>query len=340
GWTLQRYFDQVKMPSRLQAVLAGQAGDYLLPPERVSLLLHVALVGGYDRGAYYPEKHFSHFIDSIVDSIRNTPGCEVLLEHEVKGFGWRGDRIASVETVDGKQFWARRFISNVDPRQTMRLLGRPVGTSRYRRRLSYAYSSSNFTLYLGVRDLDLRDYGFGSYNVWHYPHDDVNAIYRQQVVDRDLSNPWLFLSTPTLHSDAPGLAPPGHQVLEVATSCNYDYFAELARKDRRSYTRAKVAVRDRILTILEAEYVPGLRKHLAMRVAGTPLTNERFCRAPRGNAYGSVLSPEYVFPRVDTDTPVDNLYLVNATAGFPSIGGTVGAGMKLYRRLVGGGATS
>ena len=36
-WTLQRLFDHVHMPQRLQAVLAGQAGDYLLPPAEVSL---------------------------------------------------------------------------------------------------------------------------------------------------------------------------------------------------------------------------------------------------------------------------------------------------------------
>lgn len=333
GWTLQRYFDHIAMPPPVQAVLAGQAGDYLLPPEQVSLLLHVALIAGYDRGAYYPEKHFSHLIDSVVDTIRDAPGCDVLLEHEVVRFHGDGKRISSVETTDGRIFRARRFISNVDPQVTMKLIGQPARRRRFQRRLSYEYSSSNFTMYLGVKDLDLRDYGFGSYNVWHYPHRDINQIYRRQVVDRDLSDPWLFLSTPTLHSDAPGLAPPGHQVLEVATSCDYAHFEALRAAGGRAYTKEKVKIRDGILDVIETNYIPGLRKHLAMRVAGTPLTNERFCRAPRGNAYGSVLTPSNVFPRVDFETPLDNLYLVNATAGFPSIGGTVAAGMKLYRRL-------
>lgn len=335
-WTLQRFYDHLGMPQLLQAVLAGQAGDYLLPPEQVSFALHVALVVSYDRGSYYPDKHFSHLIDSVVASIRSHPGCRVLLEHEVSRFISEDGRIAGVETTNGQLFRARRYISNADPARTLELLGSGRVSAEYQQALTYEYSSSNFTMYLGLRDLDLREHGFGSFNVWHYPHADLNRIYRVQGHDNDLSNPWLFMSTPTLHTDEPGLCPPGHQILEVATSCSYDHFKALRDEDPRAYTKEKVGIRDRILELIEDHYVPGLRKHLAMRVAGTPLTNEHYVRSPRGNAYGAALTPQNVrWPRVDFSTPVPNLFLVNATAGYPSIGGTVGSGMRLFDRLSG-----
>jgi all-trans-retinol 13,14-reductase len=94
SWTLQRLYDQLRMPARLQTVLAGQAGDYLLPPEEVSLLLHVALVRAYDRGAYYPRKHFQHFIGAVADSVATRPGCALLLRTEV-------DRILDTLAKDG-----------------------------------------------------------------------------------------------------------------------------------------------------------------------------------------------------------------------------------------------
>jgi phytoene dehydrogenase-like protein len=141
------------------------------------------------------------------------------------------------------------------------------------------------------------------------------------------------LATPTLHTDEPGIAPPGQQILEVATCCDYRHFKRLREQDRAAYTREKLKVRDRILEILEAKYVPGLRKHLAMRVAGTPLTNAEFCRAPQGNAYGTALTPGQL-NRIDFETPISNLYLVNASAGYPSIGGTIGSGMRLFDRLL------
>ncbi|MBI4820703.1 MAG: NAD(P)/FAD-dependent oxidoreductase [Deltaproteobacteria bacterium] len=330
--TLQELYDEVAMPAELQAVLAGQSGDYLLPPEKVSLLLHVALIVGYDNGAYYPEKHYSHLVDSVTDRIGSRPGCSILFEREVSHIRSKNGRVSEVQTKSGEIFRAERYISNVDPRKTMELL---EGANDARPDLSYGYSCSNFTLYLGVKGLDLRDHGFGAWNVWHYPHLDLNRMYRDQLDRRDLSNPWLFMSTPTLHTDAPGLAPPGHQILEVATACSYEHFEALRAEGRASYSREKRRVRDRIIDIIEESYVPGLREHLAIHVAGTPLTNETFCRSPRGNAYGSELTPENMRARVDFETPIENLFLVNATAGFPSIGGTVGAGLKLFARLSG-----
>ncbi len=332
-WTLQDLYDHVGMPPLLQAILAGQSGDYLLPPNQVSLGLHVALVANYDRGAFYPEQHYAHMVEALADHIRQAPGCELLLETEVASIQAEGGRVRGVTTQDGTTYRAQRCVSNADPRVTLRMIDTAV-EPKFRERVLYPYSTSTVTLYLGIRGIDLRDHGFGDYNVWHYPHADLNEIYRRQVEAHDLDDPWLFLSTPTLHSDAPGLAPEGEHVLEVATSCDYEHFAALKRRGHKAYSKEKTRVRDRILDILEERYIPGLRSHLAMKLAGTPLTNERFCRAPRGNAYGSNLSADAIWPRVPHETPFDNLFMVNASAGYPSVGGTMSAGLRLADRLL------
>lgn len=332
SWTLERLYDHVGMPARLRAILAGQCGDYLLPPRDVSLLLHVALVWLYDRGAYYPKHHYGDFVDRIAGSIGAKPHSAVLLEHEVTRIERDGARIRAVVTANGKRFTARKgFISNIDPRQTERLLGRSEAKA------DYEYSCGTFTMYLGLRGVDLREHGFGSFNVWHYPHEDINRLYDTQLRRHDLSNPWLFLSTPALHSDAPGLCPPGDQVLEVATACDYTRFASLRKADRRAYNLEKKKIRERILDILEASYVPKIRDHLVMRVTGTPATNERFCRAPEGNSYGSALTPKNVGPhrRPQPSASIENLWHVNATAGFPSVAGVIAAGIRLYEALTG-----
>lgn len=330
-WTLQRLYDDLRMPPRLQAVLAGQAGDYLLPPAEVSLLLHVALVRGYDRGAYYPQQHFQHLVGRIADRIRERPGCELRLETEIERILVEGDRVVGVRARDGSVLTADRYVSNIDPQRTARLIGHDRLPRDYVERLDYAYSSGNVTLYLGLRGIDLRQHGFGSWNVWHYPHEDLNAIYRRQLVDQNYDDPWLFMSTPTLHGDAPGLCPPGCQILELATSAPYAPWRELRTRDRRAYNVAKKRVRDRILEIVEERYVPGLRRHLDLMVMGTPTTNERYCGAPDGNAYGVALTPRHVGRgRVPHETPLANLWLANATAGYPSVAGTVKAGLDLH----------
>ncbi len=296
-WTLQRLYDHLGLPARLQTVLAGQAGDYLLPPDEVSLLLHVALVRGYDRGAYYPVKHFQHLVGSIAGFIARQPGCAILLNTEVQRIEVARGRVTGVHARDGRVLTAARYISNVDPQRTAQLIGHAHIPAAYRARLRYPYSSGNITLYLGVRGLDLREHGFGSWNVWHYPSDDINAIYRRQLEQQDYRDPWLFMSTPTLHSDAPGLCPPGDQILELATSAPHAPWRHLRDTDRRRYNLEKKRVRDRLVEIVEQRYVPGLSKHLAIRVMGTPATNERFCNAPAGNAYGVALTPSFVGPQ-------------------------------------------
>ncbi len=334
--TLGNVYDAIQAPPRLRAILAGQCGDYLLPPRDVSFLLHVALVHGYDRGAYYPQNHFGHFVETIADTIRKTPGCALLLEHEVERIVVEHGRVAGVRTKSGKTFTAKRYISNADPHRTASLAGWNHFRADEDTRFHYEYSAGTFTMYLGIRGIDLRDHGFGSYNVWHYPDDDIEKQYDRQLQRNDLTNPWLFMSTPTLHSDTPGICPPGHQILEVATACDHAFFAALRRNDRRTYNREKKRIRATILDVLEASYVPHLRQHLALQVVGTPATNERFCRAPLGNSYGASLVPKNItLHRRPYRTSVDNLWIVNATAGMPSVAGAMGAGARLYQELTG-----
>lgn len=330
-WTLADLYDHVGMPPLLRAILAGQSGDYLLPPRDVSLLLHVALVCGYDKGAYYPENHFFHFVDAIADVVRTSPGCALLLESDVEKIHVDGGRVTAVSTTRGQTFTARRYVSNVDPRKTSELAGGAL--ARDRRRLAYEYSCGTFTMYLALRGIDLREHGFGSWNVWHYPHVDIDRMYDDQLVRHDLTNPWLFMSTPTLHSNKPGLCPPGEQILEIATALDHERFARLRRDDRRAYNREKKRIVDTVLEVIEERYVPKLREHLSLRIAGTPATNERFCRAPAGNSYGAALVPANVRPGRGPYRALDNLWLANATAGFPSVAGAVGAGARLYEDL-------
>jgi all-trans-retinol 13,14-reductase len=332
--TLGEVFAHFGLSARLRAVLAGQSGDYLLPPSQASFLLHVALTSGYDRGAYYPVHHYGDLIDRIVGRIAEAPGCAVITGAEVDRLEVDGGVVRAVHTRDGRTFRAQRVISNLDPARTAELVDPGALPARWTSRLHYPYSASTFTLYLGVRGLDLRAHGFGPFNTWHYPHDDLDRIHADQVERGDLSNPWLFLSTPSLHSDAPGLTPAGEQLIGVATSCSYAHFRALRDAGKEAYQAEKARVRDRIVDVLSASYLPRLRDHLTMVVAGTPLTNERFVRAPFGNAYGAPLSPDHVGPgRLGFTTPLRNLYLCNATAGYPSMAGTARSGRALFQQL-------
>jgi len=135
----------------------------------------------------------------------------------------------------------------MDPRATVDLAEAKAFPKSFVRGLSDDYSYGGISLYLGLKDIDLRELGFGSFNVWSYPHDDLERIYADQGERNDLSDPWLFMSTATLHSDEPGLAPPACQTLQVVTHASYPEWSALRDRDARAYRREKKRLREHLL---------------------------------------------------------------------------------------------
>jgi all-trans-retinol 13,14-reductase len=337
--TLGHLFERCKLPAAVRAILGTQLGDVGLPPGQVSFLIYCALVSSYAAGAYYPTEHFSGFIDAVAGVIEGSPGSALVCDAEVCAVDMEQGLVRAVVTRDGRRFRGARFICNADPQRFVSLLGeRALPDEFLADKLDYRYSVSSFSMYLGVRGLDLREHGFGNWNRWHYPHLDIDLAYVAQHERGDLSDPWLFMSTPGLCSpnSTTSHSPPGEQILEIITTCRFDDFETRLEAGRKEYTKYKVAVRERILEIVDNHYVPGLRKHLAIRVAGTPTTNQRYLWAPRGNIYGSELTPRNVdASRLGATSPIANLFFTGASAALPSIGGTVAGGTRLYTDLTG-----
>ena len=92
----------------------------------------------------------------------------------------------------------------------------------------------------------------------------------------------------------------------------------------------------RSIDTIQEKYVPNLRDHIVINVVGSPITNERFCMARHGNAYGINMTPKNVsFKKITAETPFKNLHWCNATSGGAGVYGTVSTGMNLYMDLTG-----
>ncbi len=335
NWTTEMLFERLGFSLPLRSILAGQSGDLGLPPSQASLLIQAGITCGYDAGAYVPATDYTDLFDSLVGFIRGQNGCDIRFNQRVTALDVRGERVMSASTRTGRTYHADRFLFNGDPKQLRHLVPSPLPAA-YDRRLDYPYSASSFTVYLGLRNLQLERYGFGNWNVWHYQHDDINRCYAEQLDQRRLDNPMLFMSTPTLHHKHARIAPPGCHQLVICTPCNYAHFLRLRQRGLFFYQREKAWVTERILDQIERRYVPGLRRHLDLVIAGTPLTNERFVMAPEGNAYGARLTPRHVnLGKLDYRTPFHNLWLVGATAGAPSFAGGTHFARLLAERLAG-----
>lgn len=335
-WTLQDLYNYVGLSPKLQAILAGQSGDYALPPNEIALLTHTALVWDYSEGAYYPQHHFKHFVDTIVEAI-TAGGGVVKFSTPVSHIQVTDRKVHSV-IVDGKTYHAKNaYISDLDPKLTVHLMHNreTLSAKEYHRLTDYEYSASAFNIYLGLDSkFDPERYGIGSWNIWYYPTGDLNHEYQQQLAG-DLRHPWIFLSCPTMKSSEPGMSPQGHHVLEIATVCPYEPFKKLHATDTKAYKAQKRQVYQEIMTSVR-DLIPDVDAYARMKVYGTPTTSEYYLGQPQGNIYGAKLIPKQVgLNRLGYVTEIPNLFLVGASAGYPSVPGVIGNGMDVVELITG-----
>jgi all-trans-retinol 13,14-reductase len=338
--TLQDVFDKFKLPQAAQTLLALQWPDFLLPPAQLSFYAWVILFKGYQKGAYYPTQHFERVIHSLVKVIE-THGGQILLNQEVIKFHLRDRTITGVETMDlntqqTQQFSGDTVICNIDPQKAAKMIGEDKFSKAVRRKLNYEYSASNFMAYCVVKDLDLRNYGFGTWNTFHSELADLNVAFTRMYAHHDYSQPSFAITTPTLLTTASRDCPEDCQIIEFLTVADYHYFQQLRIADPKAYRAKKQEILDAILDIVERDYLPNLRKHLVFQITGSPTTNERFCWCPQGNSYGSSLTPRNMgLGRLNQETSLNHFYFCNASSGYPGFAPTFWTGALLYQRLSG-----
>lgn len=337
--TLQDVFDKFSLPAEAQTLLALQWADFLLPPNQLSFIAWLMLFTGYMRGAYYPTHHFEHVINSLVQVIEENGG-QVLYEHRVIEFLLDNKQVKGVKaeqlTGDGAiiEFQATNTICNMDPRRAAEMIGLEKFTPKVRAKLNYGYSASNFMAYCVVEGIDLRDYGFGKWNVFHTEEPDLNQAFYKMYDLGDYSKPSFAITTPSLLTDDRSDAPEGHQIMEFLTVANYARFFDLKLSSPTAYRKKKQEIFDAILDVMESHYIPNLREHIVFKTTGSPTTNERYCWSPAGNSYGSDMIPENIGGgRLNHQTSLNNFYFCNASSGYPGFAGTIWTGCNLYEIL-------
>lgn len=343
--TLQEVFDACALPKVLQTLVAGQLIDYMLPPKDLSFMVWAALFNAYGKGAFYPTKHFSHVVDSVLDLIRASGG-ELVPNRRVVSFIMEGRTVRGVHTqrVDPatgvssgplEAHYGRQVICNFDPKVAAQMIGMDKFSRRLRRKLSYDYSYSSFVLYGIVQDIDLAEYGFGDWNIWHC-QPDHNQAFSDMYERADYSKPYFAMNCRSLHTDDRSNCPTdGTQGFQICTVANYEYWSTLKLRSIKAYNRKKLEVLDHLLSVVEQHYVPNIRKHLVMRLTGSPTTNARYVNAPEGGSYGVNLTPRNfsLSRKLTADTSLRNFHFCSAASGVGGFGGTIMTGMRLYEAL-------
>ncbi|MCU7834769.1 MAG: NAD(P)-binding protein [gamma proteobacterium symbiont of Taylorina sp.] len=338
--TIQEVFDLFCLPKEAQTLLALQWPDFLLPPNQLSFHAWVLLFTGYQKGAFFPTKHFEHVINSLVEVIESNNGS-IVYNQEVMDFVIDNKTVSSViakDLMSGQdyEYPGKNIICNMDPKLAADMIGMEKLSHSIQKKLDYEYSASNFMAYCAVKDIDLEKYGFGKWNVFHSGSVDLNESFKTMYQEHDYSNPSFAICTPGFLTEDSSDRPPGEQIIEFLTVADYDYFKNLRESDKPAYRKKKKEILNAMIDVVEKNYIPDFRKHLVFKITGSPTTNKRFCWCPQGNSYGSILTPENMnIRRLNHKTSLNNLYFCNASSGFAGFAGTFWTGAKLYQTLSG-----
>lgn len=310
----------------LRAVIAGQNGDYALPPSKVSALLHGGLSNHYLRGAFYPKGGGQVIADAIAEKLE-AAGGGIYLRRTVQKILIDNGRAVGVELTPKKdeaprQVRAKLVVSNADYQRTLLEL---VGPEHLPQRLvkktaSHTMPSALFMTCLGVQG---EIPSMRAANYWQFDGYDFEESYRSLAADA----PRTFCAyiTSATHKDpenAAHHAPAGVTSVEVMSLVTGQFGAwdaagtDISRRTYRSssqYQSSKLQIEEDLISRLEKVF-PGTRDRICFRESATPVTHTRYTRASGGSGYGIAATPDqFLARRPGYRGPVPGLFLCGAS---------------------------
>ena len=331
--TLQELFDSIAAPQKLQAVLAGQWGDYGLPPKQVSTLVHIATIQHYHGGAYYPHGGVQTIPNALVEVLRGQSG-EIQYRSRVAGIEVRPRSWKRVQFSNGQAVECQAVIINADVKHALELIrnledvDQEVVQQIHRNRPSV----SSFQVYLGVT-LDLGRAGMTSANYWSSPTEDINACY-EELFGEELPSRLPYLLTSTTLKDPYGfLSPPGTHIVKLVALMPFSHFQRWANtplgRRGRDYRGFKSQIADMLIRQAE-ELLPGLSRSIVLKEIGTPLTNVSYTLTSEGAIYGSARTPEqFGSGGIRPALAASGIYLVGASTFYHGVVGSLLSGYQV-----------
>ncbi|PWN58763.1 phytoene desaturase family protein [Chryseobacterium viscerum] len=322
----KRFIESVTQNKKLQAVLLGSNFLYAGDSENVPFYVHALTVNSYIQSAYKCVNGGSQISKLLIRKLREY-GAEVHKRSEVSEFIFNENNVlSSVKTKEGREYAAKQFISNIEIRSTIKLVGEErLKKSFLNRVLSWKPVSSCFSIYLVLKPQSLPNF---NYNKYHYSSEEQvwNAFrYRKEAWPET----FMLSSTPSKHHP---------EFAESLTAISYMDFDEVkewgntfntvAYEDERgeAYEKFKLEKIEKMLDALEKK-IPNVRHAIKTIYTSSPLSYRDYIGNYEGNMYGYMKSSENPLKTmVSPRTKIDNLFLTGQSVNMHGIlGVTIGA---------------
>ncbi len=324
---------------KLKAIVSALWVYYGLPPAQLASFFYALPTIGYlEGGGFYPRGRSQKISNAFVQFIEKHGG-KVLLNQRVNEILVEDQTAVGVTTAEGKSYKSRVVISNANAYDTFHTMMKPQpALAEYLAKMAqFSISLSSFQIFLGLkkdltRELDLKDT-----EIFYEAGYDPEASYQNSRNANVENGGYGMMLYDNLYD---GYSPKGKNTLTIMTLQGYDhwqkYETDYFNNQKEAYRAEKERIANVLIEKVEQTLLPGLRKAIAVKEIGTPLTNVRYTGNYRGAIYGWDQTLDNSGPqRLPNATPIKNLYLAGAwTQPGHGYGGVIGSGLQCFGEIM------
>lgn len=319
------YLDQLTDNEKLKAVLAGSNFLYAGIADKTPFYVHALSVNSYIQSSWRCIKGGSQITKLLIKQLRKYGG-EVYKHREVTGFGFEGDKLISVKTKNGEEYFGDLFISNIEPKTTLKMVGEDKFRKSYFSRIqSLEVLPSAFSLYLVFKP---NTFKYLNHNYYHFR--ESTRVWNANEYTQD-SWPEAYMASMNISEENQVWA----ESLTAITYLKFEEFAEwenthntVSEKGERGelYEKYKAEKAEAFLSEIEKKF-PGIRDCVQSMHTSTPLSYRDYIGGHNGNLYGYIKdsnNPMKTF--ISPKTKLENLYLTGQSINMHGVlGVTIGA---------------
>lgn len=280
----KEFIDGITDDKKLRAVLAGSNILYAGTSDKCPLYIHALVTHGYVLSAYRCVDGGSQIARELARSIREKGG-EVLRRKGVVEFDLVDGKLNSVTTTDGSTYFGKNFISNIQPKVLLNLIGKEHFKPSYFNRIQRLPNTlSSFSIHIVCKP---ESFPYVNQNVYHHSTDKVWTKPDYTVDEWPLS---FMLCTPATSKSekwADGISIMTYMRFDEVEAWKDSHNTIVNPGERgETYEQFKARKTEQLLAAVENRF-PEIRKCVKSVHASTPLTFRDYIGNNDGNMYGT-----------------------------------------------------
>ena len=262
---------------KLREVLGGMNSLYAGVKEKTPLYIHALINSSFIRSAWRFVDGSSQLAARIEDVIKSNGG-KVIRSAKVVKLSGENNAVNYAELENGERIYADRFISNIHPAPTLKLLDPSLVKKAFHKRIgSLENTIGMFSVYMVMKN---ESFAYKNFNHHHFKN--VNVWTTEYS---DASWPEHYM----LYTPANSGAEKWANAAIALTYMNYNDVKKwentLLENRGQDYKDFKEEKAERLLNFIEKKF-PGFKSNIEHYYTSTPLTYRDYTATPEGSSYG------------------------------------------------------